>query len=336
MMNPRESGEYIASKASHVKILDENIETVANQILLSISTGEFEKMTSFADDVHPTGADEAAADWFFIMNTINFSFWTDYDSSKPFKIVFKGKAHTGAMAGAACLNRALDRGIPITSAKFMATIDEKSMHEIFTDDDGTVIPMLYERMEAIQESGRVLLEKFDGTFYTCLKKANRNSQALLNLIIENLKSFQDFGEYKGQKVSFLKRAQILIADIYRNMGRTNPLANFEDIESLTIFADYRVPQAMAFLNLLSYSAELKQLLHSKKLLDAGSEYEIEIRGCAIEACERISVVANKNLSENAPRITAMDIDTYFWVYRRAHAEEIEEKVPYHRVRCIYY
>lgn len=105
------------------------------------------------------------------MNTINFSFWTDHDSSKPFKIVFKGKAHTGAMAGAACLNRALDRGIPITSAKFMAAIDEKSMHEIFTDDDGictfakiyslflgTVIPMLYERMEAIQESGRVLLE----------------------------------------------------------------------------------------------------------------------------------------------------------------------------------
>ena len=43
------------------------------------------------------------------------------------------------------------------------------------------------------------LKKFDGTFYTCLKKANRNAQALVSLIIENFKSFQDFGEYKGQK-----------------------------------------------------------------------------------------------------------------------------------------
>lgn len=57
--------------------------------------------------------------------------------------------------------------------------------------------------------------------------------------------------------------------------------------SLTMFADYRVPQVLVFLNVLNYSPELLEELSSKKLIENGSETEAILRGYSIFACEVI-------------------------------------------------
>jgi hypothetical protein len=65
----------------------------------------------------------------------------------------------------------------------------------------------------------------------------------------------------------------------------NEVGVFDDINSLTMFADYRVPQVLAYLGALTYSDELTVVLAAKTLLDNGSNYEMELRGCSIHACE---------------------------------------------------
>ena len=58
--------------------------------------------------------------------------------------------------------------------------------------------------------------------------------------------------------------------------------NYSD---LTMFADYRVPQILAFFSVLKYSPKLEETLRSKVLLQPGSETEVEIREfsiCAID------------------------------------------------------
>lgn len=58
--------------------------------------------------------------------------------------------------------------------------------------------------------------------------------------------------------------------------------NYSD---LTMFADYRVPQILAFFSVLKYSPKLEETLRSKVLLQPGSETEVEIRAfsiCAID------------------------------------------------------
>lgn len=50
-----------------------------------------------------------------------------------------------------------------------------------------------------------------------------------------------------------------------------------------MFADYRVPQALAFLNVFEYSPKLLQTL--KNELKFGSIEEIVLRGCSIYACD---------------------------------------------------
>jgi len=86
-------------------------------------------------------------------------------------------------------------------------------------------------------------------------------------------------------VSFLKRAQILVADVYSCLQGKDYNADFNDINKLTMFADYRVPQALAYLNVLEYGNGLLENLKNNKLLKCGGEEEVQIRGFSIEACE---------------------------------------------------
>uniref|UniRef100_A0A0N4VUB4 Queuosine 5'-phosphate N-glycosylase/hydrolase n=1 Tax=Haemonchus placei TaxID=6290 RepID=A0A0N4VUB4_HAEPC len=191
--------------------------------------------------------------------------------------------------------------LDITSAEWMAKATEADVDKVFKSDGGYSIPLLKERVKAINESGRVLLEKWHGSFYNCISKANGSAAKLLELIVENFESFRDFAIFCGQKVSFLKRAQILVADVYGALHTDDPACDFKDIGILTMFADYRVPQALAYLGALEYSPELVKLLKSGQLLPNGSAEEVELRGASIWVCE----VWNSRLLSTVELITSI-------------------------------
>ena len=69
-------------------------------------------------------------------------------------------------------------------------------------------------------------------------------------------------------------------------------------------------------------------------LESGDPREVEIRGCSIEAVERIVEIVNKNLN-NDKKVNAIQIDNFLWGFRREKAEEMKA-FPYHRVRSIFY
>lgn len=73
--------------------------------------------------------------------------------------------------------------------------------------------------------------------------------------------FRDHSIYKGRQVFFYKRAQICVADIYGSFGGKG-LGEFEDIDHLTMFADYRVPQILYHMGVIDYSNELKKKSNS--------------------------------------------------------------------------
>lgn len=64
---------------------------------------------------------------------------------------------------------------------------------------------------------------------------------------------------KGKRVSFYKRAQILVADLWGIMEARGE-GDISSIDWLTMFADYRVPQALVYLGALRYSDALMQTL----------------------------------------------------------------------------
>ncbi|KHJ85411.1 hypothetical protein OESDEN_14864 [Oesophagostomum dentatum] len=211
----------------------------------------------------------------------------------------------------------------------MAKATKEELDKIFKSDGGFSIPLLDERVKAINDAGKVLLDKWNGSFYNCIKAAEGSAEKLLTIIVENFESFRDFAEFHGQKVSFLKRAQILVADIYAALKDEDPLCAFSDIGIITMFADYRVPQALAYLGVLEYSKELLDVLRANQRLENGSAEEVELRGASIWACERIVEAIQKLRSSEGDVVRpvyAMDVDVFVWVYRRKHAAEIEPKL----------
>lgn len=195
--------------------------------------------------------------------------------------------------------------------------------------------MFDERLKALHEVGGTLLKTFDGSFVNCVNEANKSAKKLLQSIVTNFNCFKDEAYYKLHTVSFYKRAQILIADIWACF-QNEDLGHFKDIDEITMFADYRVPQSLLYFHVLEYDDEITDLLKSNTLLENGSEYEIEIRGCSIEAVEQVLQIVREMVNKEKI-VNAILIDHFLWDFRRAHAKEIiEEELPFHKTLCIYY
>lgn len=64
---------------------------------------------------------------------------------------------------------------------------------------------------------------------------------------------------QGRRISFYKRAQILVADCWGIMEARGE-GDMANMDWLTMFADYRVPQALVYLGVLRYSDALMQTL----------------------------------------------------------------------------
>ena len=64
-------------------------------------------------------------------------------------------------------------------------------------------------------------------------------------------------------VALYKRAQILVADIWACCAGAGYGA-FTDIDTVTAFADYRIPQLLVWFDVLQYSDSLMAVLHNSK------------------------------------------------------------------------
>lgn len=131
------------------------------------------------------------------------------------------------------------------------------MKHIFRGDNEAEIPLFDQRLRVLQEVGTKLLEKYDGTFENCLKLANRSAAKLINIVVEDFPCFNDVAQYKGKHVAIYKRVQILVSDLKYFFG-SGGLGAMDDLDSLTIFADYRLPQVLMYFGALSYTDELME------------------------------------------------------------------------------
>lgn len=161
------------------------------------------------------------------------------------------------------------------------------------------------------------------------------------LLVEQFASFRDECFWHGKTVKFYKRAQIFVADLWACFDQKG-YGHFEDIDHLTIFPDYRVPQMLQSLGVLWYSPRLESRIKRKELIVSGEDVEIEIRGCSIRAVESLRMEILRSHPEAKGRINSVLID--FFLYDTCKEREArlmdehreEEMLPHHRTRSIWY
>jgi D-alanyl-D-alanine dipeptidase len=96
------------------------------------------------------------------------------------------------------------------------------------------------------------------------------------------------------------------------------------LDSVTAFADYKVPQMLRYFGAISYTIDLANKIDTKTLIKKDSREEIEIRAATIWCVEKMRQVNDA--------YTAAQLDNALWQISQNNIGIL----PYHRTKTIFY
>jgi hypothetical protein len=243
------------------------------------------------------GSPEDVADYMLVLDSINFgSGWFPTLRKRPGMSGYFTVASSLADFWRASGGWSLDDLRALTADEVGAVLGQ---------DPDSELMGLY--TEALRDLGRYLGAR---RALDLVAEADGSAERLASMLAEGMPFFDDVG--------FWKRAQITANDL-----ALAGVAQFEDLDRLTIFADNLVPHVLRVDGVLAYEAELAARIDAGELLPPGDE-EREIRGCAVHACELLS----ERLA-----MPARLIDVALWTKGQAPRYK---SVPRHRTRTVYY
>lgn len=312
----RESCRQVAERARCVRIALDRIEPYARSLPLDrLARPELDRRYHFI------GAPEATVAYIVILDAVNFG-------SGYFPHLQKRPGLSGYFTIASALKDYFEAHGP-PDAGTLARLTPADCHRIFGQepDEGPRSELMGLFAQALNDLGRLLLGRFDGSFARLVAAAGGRAERLVYTLSE-LPFFRDVAAYDGLEVAFYKRAQLMGADLWLAFGGEG-YGHFEDIDELTIFADNVVPNVLRVDGVLVYDPELAARIDRGELIPAGSPAEVEIRACAVHAAELIVA----ELKRAGRRVTARELDYLLW---NLGQEPRYKAVPRHRTRTVFY
>lgn len=315
----------VVERAAWVRVDGKAVEIAAKSL---VQAGE--PSPDWDHGLHPRAeSDDENATLVLVLDALNFCFWRQDGELARWQVTYRGETYNGYTALAAALRRAVDTGLPLTDPDYLRTITIDKTAEVLAGDPGCQpIPLLEARQANLYEVGTALAGHWDGSFINAIQRAGGSAVALVADVVETLPSFDDVAVYRGEKVRFYKRAQILIADLHGAFEGRGP-GLFEDMHALTAFADYKVPQVLRGLGVLQYEPDLAASMRRQEIIPPGDEREIEIRAATIWAVELL----RRALTEFGEPRDAYEIDWLLWHAGQSLPADTE---PYHRTPTVFY
>jgi hypothetical protein len=243
---------------------------------------------------HYSGPPDRTLRYLLVLDTVNFSFW--------------GGDAGGYHQLAGKLRDVFGEGDELSEEARLAEVTAERLGELLGG-----FPMLGERAAALRELGR-------NGFAGLVQPTAAGTAAAL---AERLASYRDVAAYRGRDVPFLKRAQILPADLH-GAG----VASFPDLDLLTCFPDYKLPQVLRHLGGLEYSGPLARRVDDWQELAPGEPAEVEIRASTVVCVERL----REALAGRGRNLRSIEVDWLLWTL----SQQIYPMRPYHRVRTVFY
>jgi hypothetical protein len=302
--SPSARGPYAATVAGlcdEVRAYCADVAAGARWVRIDGSAAAVEPGVAGLDpDVHllDAPADDVAR-YVLIMDAVNFgSGW--FPTLAPY-----GEPATDAISRRLSAH-ARGRGGPWTGAELRA-LDARAVGEVLEQDPAHQLVGLY--AQALNQLGAWLGDR--GALAAIADAADGSAARLARALARGMPFFDDRG--------FYKRAQIAANDV-----ALAGVAEFADIDSLTVFADNLVPHVLRMDGVLVYDDELARMVDAGELLPAGSEPEREIRACAVHACELLARRAG---------VPPRTLDN--WLWNRGQHPPYSER-PAHLTRTVFY
>jgi hypothetical protein len=243
------------------------------------------------------GLDADVADYLLVLDAINFG-------SGWFPTLRKRVGSSGYFTVAWALADRWRAGAGWTPAQLRAIRTEEVADTLGQARDHELMALY---AQALRELGRFLGER---RALDVVAEVRGSAVRLAELLATTMTMWHDTG--------FYKRAQIAPSDL-----ALGGVAQFSDLDALTIFADNLVPHVLRCEGVLVYDERLAAHIDAGRLVRPGPQ-EREIRGCAIHACAMIAQRSG---------MTERDIDNALWY--RGQRPEYKAR-PRHRCRTVYY
>jgi len=307
----------VAERAIHVRIHLDRIGPYA--LTLPLADGGLPPLDT---ERHFIGDDEQTTAYFLTLAAVNFG-------SGYFPRFRKRPGMTGYFTVASSVAERFRTSGPFP-AETLAGISPQACAHLFGQHLAS--PPMHELMTLFSRAwnnlGVHLIERFHGRFTELIEAAGHSSARLIDLL-STQPFFRDEADYRGEKIPFYKRAQLLASDLALALNGRNS-GQFDDLDRLTIFADNLVPHVLRVDGLISYSEPLAATIERGEEIPSGSTEEVELRACAVHTAELV----REALLQNGTAVTARQLDQILW--HRGQQPEIKAAGKRHRTRTVYY
>lgn len=262
--------------------------------------------------------------YLIILDSLNFCFWGE-DPEVRWSVNFKGKKISGYFAWSLSLKKFFEAHPDKNSFEYFAKMPFAEFQEML--EGGEHLLLLDKRYEILQSVSQTFIKKYRGDPLEIVSESRLSAAKFVRKIVTEIPSFRDEVITNNTKIYFWKRAQILAGDIYGSFqGRGS--GNFRDIEWLSAFPDYKLPQILYTLSVLSYDPLLEKRIRDFNIIESGSQEEIEIRSATVTAVEMLKT---ELCALNCNKLS-FEIDWLLW----NESQSVPLKIPHHRTLTWYY
>lgn len=268
-------------------------------------------------------------DFTMLIAILNFAF-TDFATSQKFEVDYNGVRYSDSEAMYACLHKAIVAGQPILTGQWAAGVTRRDLADLFRGN--IEMPMLDERVAALNAVGSTLSEKYDGKWHrwvsSCTPALYASGDGLLERLVTEFPRFDDTSNWQGHKIRIQKLSQLGLWSLHRGLaplGRTV----LSDPEMCTAFADYIIPVALKAMGIFEYEGSLDRRINAGELLLRDSEEEVELRAHSIYAVAVLTDEVNARRPGDK-QLLIPEIDYRLWkTYHATH-------YPHHLTRTVMY
>lgn len=312
-----QSLQPVVSDSKFVRIKDEAIERLADEL-------KNEVVPPWDNHLQLLGTSAETLQYYFFVDSINCCFWAPKGQER-WSYEVNGEWISGYYAFSAAIKDAFLRDKRLFDSTYLAQISEADFKAIFKGKNELLL--VDERLSIIRENFSILNKKFDGSAQNLLEQAKGDVDTFVTTILENFPTFRDEVVWEGKPVYFWKRVQIFPSDLSFALPDMGSIG-FKNLENLTIFADYKLPQILEAFGALEYAPELLSDITEERLIPAGSQKEIEIRANTIVAIEKLA----EALRAKGGNFSTHEVDWILWV----KAKQTKLPRPHHKTLTIFY
>jgi hypothetical protein len=297
------SVEFVVKNAKHVRINN-------NALLKFASNFKGRKNNHWLSEApldFSNFNDEEILNFLLVYSATGFCYW----GNPKWHIDYEGVKHEGSFAMIAAIMKAHKNGVKILNPEYRSKMDKEEYSKVLEISKSNKILLFDERLKFLNESGKVIIDKYQGKVSNLFKFAKGDVIKLIEILIKNFSTYDDSYKYKGKDVYFYKKAQLFISDVFQTF-QNKGIGKLINSEELTALADYRIPQTFKNLGILEYSEYLENKIANGELIQGGSEEEIEIRASMILAVQLIHDI----VKEREGKILPIEINDQMWLLRR--------------------